>query len=117
MTSNPVASVTKLELAGVTYSLIFDLEAVAVAEDLTGKPLLTGLRQIDINTPTISLVRNMLFACLHANHPEITLFGVKVLVTRANIWEVWTVVLNAWTAGLAEPDPDNAENPTKAEQS
>ena len=103
---NPVKPSTTLEINGVKYELLFELEAVALAEDITDRPLLTGLRQKDITTPTISLVRAMLFACLAAKHPEITFALAKTFVTRKNWSEIWGTVLNAWTAGLAEPDPE-----------
>ena len=103
---NPVQPTTSLTIAAVTYELLFDFEAVAAAEELTDRALLTGLRQRDINTPTISLVRAMLFACIHANHPGVTYAEAKAFVTRKNLAEVWSHVLTAWTAGLAEPDPE-----------
>lgn len=103
--NDPTAPVTKLAINGTEYSLLFDFEAVAEAEEFTGRPLLTGLRSKDITTPTISLVRAMLFACLHSQHPQITFDTAKSLVTRKNIAEVWGRVLEAWTASLAEPEP------------
>jgi hypothetical protein len=103
---NPTAPTTPLVIGGIQYGLLFDLEATAQAEELTDRPLLTGLRQRDINTPTIALVRAMLFACLRASHPHITYAAAKALVTRKNIGDIWAGVLAAWTQGLAEPDPD-----------
>ena len=106
---NPVQPTTSLALAGATYELSFEFEAVALAEELTDRPLLTGLRSRDISTPTIGLVRAMFFACLHSKYPAVTYEQAKALVTRKNLAEVWAVVLNAWTAGLAEPDEDEVE--------
>jgi hypothetical protein len=103
---NPVALATPLNLNGATYALLFDFEAVARAEEIVDRPLLTGLRQRDLNTPTITLVRAMFFACLQANHPTVDYATVKSLVTRKNLSEIWTAVLSAWTAGLAEPDEE-----------
>jgi hypothetical protein len=103
---NPVAPTTTLSINGVEYELLFDLDSVALAEDITDRPLLTGLRQKDISTPTVSLVRAMLFSCLQAKHPEITFPLAKTFVTRKNWSEIWSTVLNAWTVGLAEPDPE-----------
>lgn len=120
MKNSPVAPVTTLSLNGATYSLVFEMESVALAEELTDRPLLTGLRQKDITTPKISLVQSMLFACILPRHPEMTLTQVKALVTRKNFYEVWGVVLNAWTAGLAEPDSEEdvvAADPTKSQKS
>jgi hypothetical protein len=52
------------------------------------------------------MVQGMLFACLGANYPDMTFAQTKALVTRKNWAEVWAKVLMAWTAGLAEPDPE-----------
>ena len=107
--TNPVAPTTPLTINGVQYDLLFDLEAVAQAEELLDRPLLTGLRQRDMYTPTISLVRAMLFACIHAKHDGLSFDLVKSFVTRKNLAEIWGAVLTAWTKGHAEPDADEAE--------
>lgn len=115
---NPTQPTTPLTINGETYELLFDFEAVARAEEIVDRPLLTGLRQRDLATPTITLVRAMLFACLQANHPEFNFAGAKALVTRANLGAIWLAVLAAWTAGLAEPDEDAEEeagNPLTAQ--
>lgn len=103
---NPVSPTTPLTVNGVHYALLFDFEAVAKAEELLDRPLLTGLRQKDITTPTITLVRAMLFACIQTYHPTMTYDTAKSLVNRKNWAAVWTSVLTAWTAGLAESDPE-----------
>ncbi|HEY5054624.1 MAG TPA: hypothetical protein VII58_00595 [Acidobacteriaceae bacterium] len=90
----------------MTYELLFDFDAVAHAEELTNSPLLTGLDSKSINTPKISTIQNMLFACLIPLQPKITLAEAKALVTRKTYRDVWSIVLNAWVAGLAEPEPD-----------
>jgi len=117
MRKNPTKPPTTIVVDYDTYYLLFDFEAIADAEDLTGRPLLTGLSKKDITTPTVSLVRSMLFACVHANHPKLTYEQVKALVTRDNLAEVWGKVLEAWTAGLAEPEPEAIaeENPTEGQ--
>ena len=116
---NPVQPVTNLAINGINYELLFELDAVALAEDLVDRPLITGLRQKDINTPTFSLMRAMLFACIHAKQPDVTFELVKTFVTRKNWREIWVAVLNAWTAGMGEPDPEEeaAEADPKADQS
>jgi hypothetical protein len=112
--TNPVQPTTPLIIGGVKYELLFDLEAIAHAEDLTDRPLLTGFKQRDWNTPTISFVRALLYACIRAKQPDITYDFVKTLVTRKTLAEIWGAVLNAWVKGLAEPDEDAVEeNPLK----
>lgn len=110
---NPLQPTTDLKIGKVTYELLFTLEDVARAEELTDKPLLTGLKQRDISTPKISLVQNMLYACILAKQPNMTFEEVKALITRKNFPEVWSVVLQCWTAGLAEPDEDEGESDPK----
>jgi cell envelope opacity-associated protein A len=117
--SNPLLPVTLLMLGDRTFSLRFDFEAIAQAEEIVDRPLLTGLRQRDISTPTIGLVRAMLFASLHAGYPEITFDQVKEMVTRKNLVDIWTKVLSAWVDSAQVPDEERdtdetAENPTIA---
>lgn len=117
--SNPVQPTTPLVINGLEFELLFDLEAVALAEELTDRPLLTGLRQRDIATPTLPLVRAMLFSCIHTKHPDLTFDYVRTLVTRKNLAEIWGAVLVAWTKEFAEPDAaeDAVEaNPTKGQK-
>jgi hypothetical protein len=117
MRKNPTQPETTLSLGGLNYSLVFDFEAIADAEDLTGRALLTGLHAKDITAPTISLVRLMLYACLHAKQSKLTLDDVKALVTRKNIVEVWGKVLECWTAGMAEPEEDAVDADPTTDQS
>jgi hypothetical protein len=112
MKHNPVAPSTELKLGEHTYSLRWDFEAIARAEDLTDKPLLTGLRPKDVKTPTISLVRAMLFACISANHPDVTYEHVSALVTRKTFSDIWLAVLNAWAAGIGEADEADTDPKT-----
>ncbi|MGA2650420.1 MAG: hypothetical protein ABSF28_07845 [Terracidiphilus sp.] len=103
---NPVAPSTTLKLGGVSYELLFDFESIALAEELTDRSLLTGLRSKDILAPSIRLVQAMLFACIHARHPEVTFAEAKLLINRKNLSSTWGSILSAWSAGMAEPDPD-----------
>lgn len=102
----------KLTLGGVEYTLTYDFDAIAEAEEILDRPLITGLRGRDITTPKVSLVRAMFFATAHATHPELTLEQAKALITRANLVEVWTRVLQAWTEAQPDAEEGDAENPT-----
>lgn len=104
---HPEKPSVKLMLGGVSYSLVYDFEAIAEAEDILDKPLITGLRGRDITTPRVNLVRAMFFATAHATHPELTYEQAKALVTRDNLVEVWPKVLEAWT--LAQPDAEESD--------
>lgn len=107
---HPEKPSAKLTLSGVEYKLVYDFEAIAEAEDILDKPLITGLRGRDITTPKVNLVRAMFFACAHAYHPELTYEQAKAFITRTNLVEIWPKVLEAWT--LAQPDAEKSnENP------
>ena len=110
---NPTKPTTPVTIGETTYQLLFDFEAIATAEDLTGRPLLTGLSKKDFATPTISLVRAMLYACLLPTQPQVTMDDVKGLITRKNLYVVWGTVISAWAAGMSEPEEDQiALDPT-----
>lgn len=110
----PTHPAVRLTLDGVLYHLRFDFEAIAQAEEITDRPLLTGIRQKDIQTPKISFVCAMFFASLLADQPSITYEDAKALVTRANIVEVWTHVLQSWTQSSVEDVQAPADgNPQK----
>ena len=114
---NPTHPAVKLKLDGVTYHLRFDFEAIATAEELTDRPLITGLRQKDVTSPKIGLVRSMLFACLRADQPDITLDEAKALVSRETLVSIWTKVLEAWTQAKIEPDAEAVESDPPKSQS
>ena len=113
----PTREVTKLTLKGREYTLLFDLEAVALAEEHTDLPLLTGLKSKDINSPKLLLVRGMLFACIRANHPELSFEDVKALITPKALPKIWAAVLKAWFAGMADEDEDEVDIPLAQGQS
>jgi hypothetical protein len=112
---NPTSPAVNLQIAGSSFDLVFDFEAIADAEEITGRALLTGLRRRDIEAPAINLVRAMLFACIHKAHSLAKFEDVRKLVTRANISEVWGKVLEAWTEGLAEPEGDAPADPSEGQ--
>jgi hypothetical protein len=109
MHANPTEETVRLELAGESYKLFFALEAIATAEDASGIPLITGLKERDVNSPRISLVRAMLWGCLLPHQPKITRQEAAAMVTQFNWSKIWDRVLEAWVAGMkplaAEPDP------------
>lgn len=113
---NAVQPHVKLSLGGAEYRLVFDLDAVAEAEDMLDRALITGLTQQDVFRPKVSLVRAMLYAVLHHEHPEMTFDAVKHLVTRANLTEVWTKVFEAWCQSNPEPEHEADADPTQAQR-
>lgn len=108
MNSNPTQPTTPLSINGVAYKLLFDFEAIANAEDLIGRPLLMGLSKRDIDRPTISLVRAMLYTGLHTCQPDLTYAQAQSLVDRKNIAHVWGKILVAWAESIPDGDKDAA---------
>jgi hypothetical protein len=112
---NPVQPETKLTIAGAEYTLVFDFEAIAEAERLTKRPLLAGLQPEDVQTPTIDMVRAMLFACIHSRHPKLTIEEVNAFVTRKSFSRIWVKVLKAWTEDWADLAENAPADPLKSQ--
>jgi hypothetical protein len=102
--SNPLLPSVTINLMGTNYVLRFDFEAIADAEEIVDRSLITGLRPKDITTPKVRLVQAMFFAAAHREQPSLTFDAAKQLVTRENLPDVWTKVLEAWTASNPEPE-------------
>lgn len=103
-------------IGGHSYRLVFDFEAVAEAEDILDRALITGLTQKDVYRPTVSLVRAMLFGVIHREHPDLTYDAVKGLVNRDNLLEIWAKVFEAWVKSNPEPEEEaDAADPTPAQ--
>jgi hypothetical protein len=130
MRSNPTKPATHLAIGGWQVSeknglerkkgatfeldLVFELESIADAEDATGMPLITGLRQKDVDSPRISLVRVLLWASARPLQPGFALQDAKRVVTQFNWSEVWAAVLAAWVEGMKKPSAEEADDPQKA---
>jgi len=114
MSKNAIHPAVELVVGDVTYALKFDFEAVAEVEDLTGKPLLTGLTRSSIEKPIIPFVRAMLYAALRTEEPDVTFDQAKKLVTRRSLLTVWGKVLDAWVIFQEEPDPAE-EGPSESQ--
>lgn len=99
----------ELELAGTTYKLLFDFNAVAEVEERTGRNLMSAEGWANLNGSTISI---LLWACLQANHSEMTLRKVRALMNTRNLRIVNTRIQEAWTLHKAEaevvPEGENA---------
>lgn len=101
---NPTEPSIELTIDGETYSLLFNFEAIAEAEEITGLPLISGLRKKDVDTPRISFVRALFFACMRTHQPKVTYDEAAALVNQWNWSEIWTRVLDAWVAGMKKPE-------------
>ncbi len=92
----------------------FDFEAIAEAEEATGRPLLMGLTRRQIDQPQISFVRGMLFAALLRHEPKITYQEAAAFVTRQTMLKIWAKLLEAWVASAREGGEDQG-HPTTAQ--
>ncbi len=113
--TNPIAPDTNIKIKGVDYTLKFDFEAIATAEELTGRSLLVdfaGVMQKG-KMPNITTVRALFFAALYSTHPDVLYEQAKAMVTQHNISAVWIATVGAWVKGLGQPDPD--EEPEEGE--
>lgn len=95
----------------ITFSLAFTFESIARAEEIADRGLLVGLTRKDIDRPTISLVRTMLYGALLPNEPNITFHEAAAFVTKASIRTIWGKVLDAWVLAMEEKS-ESAANPT-----
>jgi hypothetical protein len=111
MQNNPTQPGVELTLGGLTYTLLFDFEAIATAEEATGQSLISGLHKKEVDSPRISLVRGLLWACLLPKQPAITQDEAAKLVNQHNLTAIWGKTLEAWVAGMAEPEAEEGGDP------
>jgi hypothetical protein len=114
---NPVKKGTEIELDGTVYHLVFDFEAIAEAEEITGKSLITGLTTKLVKEPTINFVRAMFYASAKTMQPALTFDTAKKLITRKTIVDIWFKILEAWFNSAPEPeDAEASANPTQGQK-
>ena len=106
---NPIQPTTSLTILDptkggeVTFELLFDFQAIARAEDISGRSLLIGIAHRDIAHPPLSFVCAMLFAALLHNEPKITFAEASAFVTWETADLIWGKVLEAWVAAMPKP--------------
>lgn len=96
------------------FGLIFTLNSVAVAEQITGEPLLSGMTRQQLTSPTVDFIRALFYAGLLACQTEITRSESDALITFSTWRPIWTAVLAAWVDAQADPDEnqESAADPT-----
>ena len=111
-----------LTIDGRTYSLCFDFNALAIAEELTGLNLLQSL---DLQNLSVVKYRALLYSTLLKENPKITIEEVGKMVTLATLPAITIALVHAWTGSQPEVlvDKDakdtkqNPEQPLETEQS
>jgi hypothetical protein len=111
MRKNPTQQTDSLVIDGETYVLFFDFEAIADAEELTGLPLISGLTKKDVNSPRISFVRALLYACIRPHQPKVTYEEAAAMVNQWNWSKIWERLLKVWVSGMKEPGPETEADP------
>lgn len=100
--ADPTIRFTELKLNGKTYSLLYDFEAIAKAEDLTGLELLVGVNWRKINARRI---RAMLYASMLQAHPDITMKEITGLLSLRNVPRIEQALAECWLDSSADPEP------------
>ena len=108
---NPTQKTTSINLAGREYKLVFDFDAIAEAEDLLDRPILSGLTKREFDHPRINLVRGFFFAAALKHQPDLTYEQAKALVTPQAMPSIWAECLGAWAASMAKPEEHDEANP------
>lgn len=112
--TKPTEPIIHLDVDGQSFELAFDFETVAIAEDMTGRAILTGLTREVATAPAINFVRALLYACLLKHQPKITYPEARALVKRDNLATVWTAVVDAYlsTCDVADDEKEDGADPT-----
>lgn len=102
---NPVAPFTTLVAGDKEYSLLWNYNAIATAENLSGLRLLSA--SIDLSSLSASELRALLYAAMLKKHPKITLNAVGDLIQQVGMRKVAGALLGAWIAAQPVPDPND----------
>ena len=116
--ADPTVRYTKLTLEGETYSLAFDFNALAVAEEISGLNLLQAMRSL--GDLSVAQTRALLYAALLKKQPKLTLTEAGNLLNFRSLPVITKALGEALTNSLPEerasenppaPDPEPAEHP------
>jgi hypothetical protein len=114
---NPIKPSVEVTLRKQTFQLVFDYDAIALAEELTGKALILGMPREAFDAPTINRVRAMFYACTRAKHPDITYEHVKALINSPQVQaSAWVAVIDVWNRDAKQLEADEAEANTDPTQ-
>jgi len=109
---DPTLPDVKLVLGGNTYQLVFDFNAIAQAEKVTGINLL----QASIDTASAQSLRGLLWASLLKENPNLIIEQVGSLITMANAPTIWAAIRTAWFGSVtSEAAEDNPSGETSAQ--
>lgn len=105
---DPTLPKVPLELDGKKYFLVFDFNAVVIAESLTGLNLLNAL---DLRNLSASSTRALLYAALLKVQPDLTLEAVGNLITEAGRKGEVNKIPKALVKAYLESQPEEEKDP------
>lgn len=108
--ADPTLAFTDLKLGNKTYKLCFDFDAIAIAEEISGMPLMAG---VNFSNVGVKRVRAMLYASALKAQPEVTLKEFTRYITPVNIKKIEKALLEAWVACVEKEETEEGENPTE----
>ena len=100
---SPTKKFTSLVIGEETYSLLFDLNGLALAESLCDVNLLSTIDMTDLN---VSKLRGMFFATLLRAHPEMTIEMAGDLMMQVGINKASKALIETWKAAQPPADPN-----------
>lgn len=109
--SRPTIPVVEIELDKIRH-LRLDFNALARAEEATGKSLLNGIAWQNM---TVKDYRALVWACLLHEDPELTLEDVGSLIHVGNVEYVTSCLTQLWAASNPKEEADRPLAEGKAE--
>lgn len=110
-TDDPTLQFTTLKLGDKTYRLIYDFDAIAMAEAITGMSLLVGVDWMKIG---VMQIRAMLYASARKAHPGVTVDEFTPYITPSNITKIEKALVDAWVKNTKRVEPENPPMPEPA---
>jgi len=112
MTQNGKAQLVPIELGGKTRNIRLDFNALALAEELTGKSFVDIEAWGDMRATDI---RAVIYACLVHEDPELTLEQVGGLLHMGNVERIALELVDAFVLSMPEDDGAEADDQAKKE--
>lgn len=112
--ANPHKGEVELKAGDETYILRYSIDAICALEKRMGKsfPVIAG----DMNDPekfTVGLVREVLYAGLEENHPELSLKDAgELIIAAGGLVGVMQVVSEGFAAAFPKTEASGTPRPT-----
>lgn len=97
-----------LEIDGETYRLLFDFNALAEAERLTGHGLLRQHPAKYFRDLDAAGIRGFLYAALKAEHPQISVDAVGALLRVEFFQSIFGAISKAWILSMPERSKEDS---------